>query len=392
MARVKVLIGTDTYPPTVNGAAFFTERYARALAARGHEVHVIYPSPHGKTETVADGDLTLHRRPSYPWPWYENFRLSFPGMARTYRTIAEINPDVIHVQDHFWLCSSVTRSARTLGIPFIATNHLMPENFFDHVPAPKFVRKGASKWIWSELNRVFKGTSAVTSPTPKAVELLTKNTKFKAGIPVSNGIDEARYEASAAEQRLGPGRYSEQPTVLFVGRLDQEKRVNELITAFAGLPADLGARLEIVGNGSLKGAWEKQADQLGLGDRVKFCGFVSEDDLIAAFGRCDVFCMPGVAELQSIVTLEAMAAGKPVIAANAMALPHLVKPEVNGYLFTPGDTEDLRIRLETLLRDPGLRDRMGAASKQIVAHHAMASTMSKFESLYEDAIAGIKHL
>lgn len=389
---MRVLIGTDTYPPTVNGAAFFTERYARGLARAGHEVHVIYPSPNGKPETVTDGDLTLHRRRSYPWPWYENFRLSFPGMARTHKVVAQIKPDIIHIQDHFWLCSSVTRAARALGIPFIATNHLMPENFFDHVPAPKFVKRGASKWIWSELDRVLTGASAITSPTPKAVELLTKSTKFKAAIPVSNGIDVTAYEASAAAQRLGPGRYSEQPTVLFVGRLDQEKRVNELITAFAGLPEELGARLEIVGNGSLKGAWEKLADHLGIADKVTFFGFVSEEDLIAAFGRCDVFCMPGVAELQSIVTMEAMAAGKPIIAANAMALPHLVKPEVNGYLYTPGDTDELRLRLETLLSDPGLRDRMGRASSQLVSHHAMQSTMDKFMALYEDAIAGVKHM
>ncbi len=388
---MRVLIGTDTYPPTVNGAAFFTERYARALAARGHEVHVVYPSPHGRAETVTDGDLTLHRTPSFPWPWYKNFRLSIPGRAGAHGVVAEIRPDVIHVQDHFWLCSAVVRAARSLGIPFIATNHLMPENFFDHVPAPEFVRRGAPKWIWSEVYRVFKGAAAVTSPTPKAVELLTKSTKFTAAIAVSNGIDEAAYEASAHAQRLGPGRYSAHPTVLFVGRLDQEKRVNELITAFAGLPPELGARLEIVGDGSLKHTWEKLADQLGVADKVKFLGFVSEEDLIAAFGRCDLFCMPGVAELQSIVTLEAMAAGKPVIAANAMALPHLVKPEVNGYLYTPGDTQDLRVRLETLLSDAGLRDRMGMASKQIVASHAMSSTIDKFVSLYEDAIAGVTH-
>jgi glycosyltransferase involved in cell wall biosynthesis len=147
-------------------------------------------------------------------------------------------------------------------------------------------------------------------------------------------------------------------------------------------------RLEIVGNGSLRGAWEKLAESLGVGDRVRFLGFVEEDDLVDAFGRADIFVMPGVAELQSIVTMEAMAAGKPVVAANAMALPHLVKPEVNGYLFTPGDIADLAGRLEALLSDPGLRDRMGAASRRIVSAHAMSSTVDKFEELYVGAMNG----
>lgn len=390
---MKVLIGTDTYPPTVNGAAMFTERFAHALADRGHEVHLTCPSPTGRKETIIDSrGVTVHRRWSVPYIWYENFRLSLPGTARCHQVVDEVQPDIIHVQDHFWLCASLTRAARATGTPFIATNHLMPENFFDHVPAPKSVRGIGSRWVWNELDRVFSGASAITSPTPKAVELLEKATKFSSAIAISNGIDVARYEEAAARHRLGVGRYSEKPTVLFVGRLDQEKRVNELISAFSRLPVELDARLEIVGNGSLRATWEKQAETLGIGDSVKFLGFVEEDDLLDAFGRADVFVMPGVAELQSIVTMEAMAAGKPVIAANAMALPHLVQPEANGYLFTPGDDKELAGHLTTLLSDPGLRDRMGAASRKIVARHAMGATVDKFVGLYTDAIDGIKHI
>ena len=80
--------------------------------------------------------------------------------------------------------------------------------------------------------------------------------------------------------------------------------------------------------------------------------------------------MPGIAELQSIATLEAMAAGTPVVAADAMALPHLVRPGRNGWLYRPGDVAELSTRLAALLRDPGLRRRMGAASRELVAEHA----------------------
>lgn len=390
---VKVLIGTDTYPPTVNGAAMFTERFAHALLERGHDVHLTCPSPTGRTETIVDDrGLTVHRRPSVPYPMYEGFRLTLPGTARCHHVVEEVKPDIIHVQDHFWLCASVTRAARSFKVPFVATNHLMPENFFDHVPVPRWMRGLGSKWVWNELDRVFAGASAVTSPTPKAVELLERATDFTGALPISNGIDVVRYEEAAARHRIGVGRYGDQPTILFVGRLDQEKRVNELISAFARLPETFGARLEIVGNGSLRPTWEKLAASLGVADKVTFLGFVDEDELLEAFGRADIFVMPGVAELQSIVTMEAMAAGKPVIAANAMALPHLVKPEVNGYLFTPGDIDELASRLELLLGDPGLRDRMGSASRKIVAQHAMGTTVDKFLALYEDAIKGISHL
>jgi phosphatidylinositol alpha 1,6-mannosyltransferase len=165
--------------------------------------------------------------------------------------------------------------------------------------------------------------------------------------------------------------------------MDQEKRVDELIRAFAALPAGLPARLEIVGDGGRRGDWTALAVELGLADRVTFRGFVSEPELLDAYARAEVFCMPGIAELQSIATLEAMAAGTPIIAADAMALPHLVRPGRNGWLYRPGDVAELSTRLEALLIDPALRRRMGAASRELVAEHAFDATLDRFEGIYQ---------
>jgi glycosyltransferase involved in cell wall biosynthesis len=136
----------------------------------------------------------------------------------------------------------------------------------------------------------------------------------------------------------------------------------------------------------------KLAAAKGLGtDKVHFFGFVSEHELVEAYGRCDIFCIPGIAELQSLVTLEAMSAGKPVIAANAMALPHLVHPNDNGWLYTPGDIAELRGHLEKLLASPDERHRMGLESQRIVATHGLDATLQKYETLYERAISAVKN-
>jgi glycosyltransferase involved in cell wall biosynthesis len=81
-----------------------------------------------------------------------------------------------------------------------------------------------------------------------------------------------------------------------------------------------------------------------------------------------------------------MAAGLPVIAADAMALPHLVRPGRNGWLYTPGDVPELTTRLAALLADADTRRRMGSASREIVAAHAIDATLDRFEGIYEQVL------
>ena len=168
-------------------------------------------------------------------------------------------------------------------------------------------------------------------------------------------------------------------------------QLDELLRAVAFLhqqvaDREVDIRLEIVGDGSRRAAWEGLAAQLGVQERVVFHGFVTEDALLDAYARCDVFCMPGTAELQSLATMEAMAAGKPVIAADAMALPHLVQPGRNGWLYPPGDVPALAGHLLCLLTDPDSCSRMGAASRQLIAEHTLDRTLGTFESLYHQAV------
>lgn len=382
---MKILIGHDTYPPDVNGAARFTERLAIGMLGRGHEVHMIAPSVIGRASTEEQDGVIVHRLPSHRYPLVEQFRICMPWeiSKRIGRILDEVKPDVVHIQGHFLITRMLSKRASDRGIPLVATNHFMPENLVELVKIPQSVRDLVSRIAWKDAAKVLGRGQVVTAPTPRAVELLASSAGLPGGIAISCGIDAPKY-AQAANRA---GAHSV-PNVLFVGRLDQEKRVDELIKAFAKLPVDIEARLEIVGDGSHREDWKKLAESVGITDRTVFHGFISEEELLAAYGRCDVFVMPGVAELQSLVTLESMAAGKPVIAANAMALPHLVHPDENGFLFEPGNVAELAGYLETLLRDPRLRAAMGQNSKAIAGKHALSSTLDKFEAVYHEVIDG----
>lgn len=384
---MRILIAGDTYSPHINGAARFSERLGQGLARRGHEVHQVAPSTNMHSFTEEVEGVLVHRIRSFPFKAIDEFRWVGPWDAyrEMDRIVEEVKPDIIHIQTSAYVGRTAALQATRLGIGLVATNHFMPENVMKQVPIPKTLQRAATAALFRDIRHVYSKAQVLTAPTPRAVAILEEDAKLYGGLAVSCGVDTAVYSAAAA---IAPTH--DVPVILYVGRLDPEKHIHELIEAVAGLPENLAYRLEIIGDGIEHGHLVKLAESKGLGaDKIKFFGFISEQELVEAYGRCDIFCIPGIAELQSLVTLEAMSAGKPVVAANAMALPHLVHPNDNGWLYTPGDISELRGYLEKLITSPEERQRMGTESKRIVAKHGVDMTLDKYLTLYERAIAAV---
>jgi 1,2-diacylglycerol 3-alpha-glucosyltransferase len=377
-----ILIAADTYPPDVNGAAVSTHRLAQGMRARGHHVHILAArSSRGPSYSSLEDGVTVHRLRSHRAPTHPTLRICLPWeIRREVRNIfKDVQPDVAHVQCHYMVGESVVNEAVRNNVRLVATNHFMPENMNPFLPFPEWFLKIVARNSWRDMDKVLGKADVITTPTRKSAEKMYEHGFSRPVLPISNGIDAQRYELKAGEHIEISGH----PTILFVGRLAQEKHVDELIDALARLPRELHARLEIVGIGELRPALELQARKLGVQDRVKFLGLASDEELRRAYLRATLFAMPGTADLQSLVSLEAMSASKPVVLANALALPHLVDEGINGYLFTPGDRADLCHKLELVLRlaAPELAA-MGAASRAMVEQHSFAASMAAFEAIY----------
>lgn len=125
---MKILIGNDTYPPDVNGAAYFTKRLAEGLTQKNHEVHVLCASESMRTEVVRRGGVVEHRLRSVPVPFHAEFRFAPPPFLyrRVLREVGRVRPDVVHTQGHFLIGRALIRAARELGIPVVAS--LKPKN------------------------------------------------------------------------------------------------------------------------------------------------------------------------------------------------------------------------------------------------------------------------
>ena len=379
---LRVLIACDTFPPDINGAARFTERLAGGLVRNGNDVHVIAPSFNKtwgtSTEIIDSVPMTVHRIRSYKVPFHKTLRYVNPlTLRRKVDLILDgFEPDAIHSQSHLILGRLCMRSGIQRNIRLVATNHIMPENILRYLPLPKFLEDQVKRRLWKDAGKVLSNFDHVTTPTRRAAQLLEMAAGVDNVLAISCGIDATNF-TNATPTTNKPFR------ILFLGRLDWEKHIHNLIRAVAALPKDIDVYLEIAGDGNQRKYLGELALELGIAPRVRFLGHISEEELPLAYERATVFAMPSIAELQSIATMEAMASGRPVVAANAMALPHLVHDGDNGYLFEPDDVEDFtQCLLKIATADQKELNRLSENSIHLIQSHDIKKTLAIFEGLY----------
>jgi glycosyltransferase involved in cell wall biosynthesis len=153
-------------------------------------------------------------------------------------------------------------------------------------------------------------------------------------------------------------------TVLFAGRFYRRKRVDVLLRAAAELRGRVpGLTVRLVGNGPCAAMLHQLSRELKLEGTVKWLGDASRAQLIAEYNRADLFCLPSVQEGFGIVLLEAMAAGKPIVASRAAAIPEVAP---HGTLVEPDSPEALAAGIESLYRSPEARISQAGAGRRWV--------------------------
>jgi len=386
---MRILTATDTYYPDVNGAAYFTYRLATLLAKRGHNVFVMCPSRSFKNTISTDEEVAVYGIRSIHLPVYQNFRISplfILGTVR--RVIREISPDIVHIQNHFLIGKEAVSAARKLGIPVIGTNHFMPENLTHYLQLPAIAERWLQRFAWRQFVRVFEQLDFVTTPTKTATTLLVKAGLKKKVVPVSCGIDLERFKPSndGAYLRRRFDIPTDKPVLLYVGRLDKEKRIDMILRALPDILRVTSVHLVVAGIGKEKQSLEELTEKLGIQQEVTFAGFVPDQDLQNIYTVADLFVTAGIAELQSIATMEAMASGLPVVAVNAMALPELVHDGENGYLFSDGDSQMFAEKVVAILSNQTMRAEMSKKSLEIIKNHDINKVIEKYESIYGEII------
>jgi glycosyltransferase involved in cell wall biosynthesis len=245
--------------------------------------------------------------------------------------------------------------------------------------------------LWRWMLNVYNRLDVVTAPSKTAAAILTREGLDVPVYPLSCGVDQRRFYYNATlDRRAWREKYGlaqDKTVFLFVGRVDGEKKLDVILHALQILERD-DVQFVVAGKGAAAHSLQEQARQLGLGEQVHFTGFIPAEDLPALLNSADIFIMPSEAELLSIATLEAMSCRKPVLAAQAQALPELVSDGVNGYLFRPGDAADAARGMALLAGQAENWPAMGEASLQKVQVHSLENTLRGYEIIYERMLSG----
>ncbi len=410
---MKIVIATAVYYPMTNGVSIFSHNLAMGLAKRGHEVLVLCPSQTKKNYARVEDGVKVQRLKSidvkvYPdqinnvppkkkfmgitWPhllYKKGFKVSVFPHKEIKRALDKFNPDVVHVQISDPIGLSVVSYARKRGIPVVTTEHNQPEVLTEPLKLPGVVRKPVNAMLYAYFRNRQSKSDFVTMPTKQSIDnlILSSGKEFKVPIAaVSNGVDLKNFKPGKASKEIYKkyGIPEEGLKVLYVGRVDPDKKVGSAIEAFGKALKDLPdkTKMVVVGDGVDRLRLEKYVLEAGLSEYVMFLGRVLPPDLYEVYKIGDVFATASEIETQGIVLIEAAATGLPLIAVNKGAVSEVCLTGKNGYLCEPGNIDEISKAMISILSDEKLRKKFSDGSIEIASEHDLEKTLDKFINIY----------
>jgi 1,2-diacylglycerol 3-alpha-glucosyltransferase len=371
---------TDSYVPRPSGVVRAVESSARGLRERGHRVFVFAPAYPGYTDTDPD----VLRFPSIAPPGHADFPLAVPYSAAHLRTIRGLGLELVHSHSPFLLGGLGVWVARTLKLPLAFTYHTLYAEYAHYAPVVgDLTRPFVIAYTTAYCNRCDRVLVSVPS---LANVLRSYGVRARIDVVPSVGVDPQDYAGPAPGAVRAWFRIPDDAILLvYVGRLGREKGVSLLLDAVAGLPSQV--QLLVVGDGPERRELEAQAQRLGLGGRVVFAGQLDHSHVVDALFASDLFVFPSQTETLGLAVLEAMAAGRAVVAVRGGAVAEIVREGETGRVVAP-DPAALRAAIADLVRDAGLRRTMGERARAVAAQYDQVHVLDQLLVVYQDMRAG----
>lgn len=387
---MRIAVFTDSFYPELGGIQDSVLSGCQELGRRGHQVVIIAPRAAGRDfrlaglperEAEAGENVTIRRLFSLPVPSSTGqSRLLVPTGGR-WRALLPFAPDIVHTHTFLGAGWEALSAARHLDAPLVGTNHWAIGEFSGYLPfAARFFSRASVRAV----TRYYNHCALVTGPSHSVVDEMRRSGLRRPYCVVSNPVDTVQFHpAEDAERDALKRAYGfSAATIIYAGRLADEKNIDVLIRALALAVRQVPeAMLALAGHGSARQRLEQLAHSLGVGERVRFLGTLDKAALADAFHAAEIFAIASTSETQSMVLIQAMSAGLPAVAARWRALPEYLDAR-SGLLARPGDHEDFARQLASLLCAPARRRLMGAHAARQAQRFSIAAVTSRWETIY----------
>ncbi len=375
---MKIGFFTDTYFPQVNGVTYTIDLWKNELAKiyGKKNIFVFYPKSKYKG---SNNEISL---PSIKFPLYEGYKISFPSAK-----LLNLNLDIVHIHGLYSSAIFGISTAKMSKIPCIITYHT-PTHLYTHYltnlislhfsesstkKISGILQKGLMKWE----KFVLKSCDLITVPSNVIAEYLKEQGIENVKV-ISNGIDINLFKEDFISRKIRQKK--NEKCIGYCGRIGLEKHLEDLIY----LANKFNGEILIAGEGPARKNYEKLANEINA-NNVKFLGKIPHDELPKFYSGLDFLVFPSVVETQGLVALESMACGTPVIGADALALKETIMDGKTGYLYKPGDVDELFMKLQNAYKN---REILAKNCVEGARKHSVENTVNELRKIYEGIKTG----
>jgi len=371
---MRVAIIAEVFLPKIDGVVHRTLNLIEQLQAAGDELLIVCPYDEGEREC----NVQIVDFKSFPFPTYPEYKIGIPD-ARLENAIREFQPDVLHYINPLAFGFRCYERIRKAGLRY-------PSMFSFHTLYGEFVKGYAalrplSPIIWWTMREFHNRADMNMTVSGLMRDELTKRgfERVELWPPAVNvELFHPGQKSDEMRKRLTQGR-PDKPLLLTVSRLAPEKNLLFLKEILPRFPE---ATLAIVGDGPQRAELERKFKGLD----VHFFGYLTGDELAAAYASADLFVYASETETMGNVVLEGMATGCPVVVPAAGGIPSLVEHEKTGLLYEPRNVAEACRHVEQLLSDEAYRKSIGNTAYETVKTWDWKNAVNRVREVYQEAI------
>jgi 1,2-diacylglycerol 3-alpha-glucosyltransferase len=374
---------TNYYHPIVNGVVRSVSSFRETLMKQGHNVFVFAQSDND----YKDNEPFIFRYPSLPLP-LGDISAAIPVSPFVDQLLPILKLDVIHTHHPILLGQTAARKAAELGLPLVFTFHTQYWEYTHYIPFPQeaiqeFLKNAVHKWLKDFMQKC----QHIIIPSESMKDFLVKEYGLEERytvVPTGTNL-EPYLDADGKSLRQEKG-WQDETILISVGRLAAEKNWETLLQAFAKVYSEHpDVRLILIGDGPARESLQTLATELGIAERVTFTGSLPFEEVPAYLKAADVFSFASITETQGLVTIEAMAAGLPVVSVDGSGTRDIVEHGKQGFL-VENDADALANGLNQLLSDPGQMKRFRHNALKKAKTFDVDLLSKQMISVYEQAI------